>query len=118
MQTAVRVSGQGTALAQQLAGEVVATETAEHAHGTSAGSWLAETTRLTRKEASALLYAGRDLARFPAVAWATLDGGADRWTIDLRPDGVPQVRPPAYVDRARAPRIHTRYLMVTTPSVP
>jgi hypothetical protein len=68
------VAGQGTALAQQLAGEVVATEAAEHAHGTSAGSWLAETTRLTRKEASALLYAGRDLSRFPAVAWATLDG--------------------------------------------
>jgi len=74
LQTAVRVAGQGTALTQQLAGEIVATEAAEHAHGTSAGSWLAETTRLTRKEASALLYAGRDLARFPAVAWATLDG--------------------------------------------
>lgn len=75
LQTAVRVAGQGTALAQQLAGEVVATEAAEHAHGTSAGSWLAETTRLTRKEAAALLYTGRDLLRFPAVAPATLDGG-------------------------------------------
>ncbi len=74
LQAAVRVAGQGTALAQQLAGEVVATEAAGHAHGTSAGSWLAETTQLTRKEAAALLYAGRDLSRFPAVAWATLDG--------------------------------------------
>ncbi len=74
LHTAVRVAGQGTALAQQLAGEVVATEAAEHAHGTSAGSWLAETTRLTRKEAGALLYAGRDLSRFPAVASATLVG--------------------------------------------
>lgn len=55
LQTAVRVAGQGAALTQQLAGEVVATEAAEHAHGTSAGSWLAETTLLTRKEASALL---------------------------------------------------------------
>lgn len=74
LQTAVRVAGQGTALAQQLAGEVVATEAAEHAHGTSAGSWLAETTRLTRKEAAALLYAGRDVSRFPGLATATLDG--------------------------------------------
>jgi hypothetical protein len=74
LQTAVRVAGQGTALVQQLAGEVVTTEAAEHAHGTGAGSWLAETTLLTRKEASALLYAGRDLSQFPAVAWATLDG--------------------------------------------
>ncbi|MGV8908438.1 MAG: DUF222 domain-containing protein [Propionicimonas sp.] len=74
LQMAVHVAGQGTALAQQLAGEVVATEAAEHAHGTSAGSWLAETTRLTRKEAAALLYAGRDLSRFPAVAAATLGG--------------------------------------------
>ncbi len=74
LQTAVRVAGQGTALVQQLAGEVVTTEAAEHAHGTSAGSWLAETTLLTRKEASALLYAGRELSRFPAVAAATLDG--------------------------------------------
>jgi len=73
LQTAVRVSGQG-ALVQQLAGEVVATEAAEHAHGTHAGSWLAETTQLTRNEAAALLYAGRDLSRFPAVAWASLDG--------------------------------------------
>jgi hypothetical protein len=31
LQTAVRVAGQGTALAQQLAGEVVASEAAEHA---------------------------------------------------------------------------------------
>ena len=74
LQTAVRVAGQGAALTQQLAGEVVATEAAEHAHGTSAGSWLAETTLLTRKEASALLSAGRELSRFPAVAAATLDG--------------------------------------------
>ena len=74
LQVAVRVAGQGTALAQQLAGEVVVTEAAEHAHGTSAGSWLAETTRLTRKEAAALLYAGRDVSRFPALATATLDG--------------------------------------------
>jgi hypothetical protein len=35
---------------------------------------------------------------------------AQRWTIELRPDGTPQVRPPPYVDRTRAPRIHTRYL--------
>ena len=74
LQTAVRVAGRGTALAQHLAGEVVVTEAAEQAHGTSAGSWLAETSRLTRKEAAALLYAGRDLSRFPAVASATLDG--------------------------------------------
>ena len=74
LQMAVRVAGQGTALAQHLAGEVVATEAAEHAHGTSAGSWLTATTRLTRKEAAALLYAGRDLSRFPAVSSATLAG--------------------------------------------
>ena len=76
LQTSVRVSGLATALAQQLAGEVVTTEAAEHAHGTGAGSWLAETTRLTRKEAAALLFAGRDLSRFPIVSAASLEGAA------------------------------------------
>ncbi|HSK33832.1 MAG TPA: hypothetical protein VK903_10135 [Propionicimonas sp.] len=78
LQTAVRVAGQGTALTQQRAGEIVATEAAEHAHRTSAGSWLAETTRLTRKEASALLYAGRDLTRFPAARPSGLSASTSR----------------------------------------
>lgn len=74
LQSAVRVAGRCTALAQLLAAEVVTTEAAEHAHGTGAGSWLAETTNLTRTEAAALLFAGRDLSRFPTVASAAIAG--------------------------------------------
>ncbi|MGC3993144.1 MAG: DUF222 domain-containing protein [Propionicimonas sp.] len=96
LQAAVQVAGRCTALAQRLAGEVVRAEAAEHAHGTGAASWLADTTRLTRREASALLYAGRDLEAFPHLAAATIDGAVlpqqarsiSRVLIDL-PDDLP-----------------------------
>lgn len=74
MQAAVRVAGRCAALAQTLGAEVAGTEAAEHAHGTGAASWLAETTRLTRREASALLQAGRDLTPLDRVRAATLNG--------------------------------------------
>ncbi|MCB0913080.1 MAG: DUF222 domain-containing protein, partial [Propionibacteriaceae bacterium] len=74
LQAAVRVAGRCTALAHTLGAEVVRTEAAEHAHGTGAATWRADTTRLTRREASALLYAGRDLASLDHVRAATLDG--------------------------------------------
>ncbi|MFT4109836.1 DUF222 domain-containing protein [Propionicimonas sp.] len=74
LQAAVQVAGRCTALAQALAGEVVQTEAAEHAHGTGAATWLADSTRLTRREASALLFAGRDLAALDRLRAACLAG--------------------------------------------
>lgn len=36
------------------------------------------------------------------------DPNAQRWEVRLRPDGVSEVLPPAFVDPTRRPRIHTR----------
>lgn len=74
LRCAVLVSGRCTALTQQLAAEVAATQAAEHEHGTSATTWLAHTTRLTPREAAALLFAGRDLTSYQALTTATLTG--------------------------------------------
>lgn len=38
------------------------------------------------------------------------DPTADRWSIRLREDGVPEVLPPARVDPQRRPRVHSRFL--------
>nr|WP_300144363.1 HNH endonuclease signature motif containing protein [Propionicimonas sp.] len=37
------------------------------------------------------------------------DPTADRWTLNLRHDGVPEIRPPARVDSTRKPRVHNRF---------
>lgn len=95
----VAVAGRCTALAQRLAAEAVSTEAAEHAHGTSVGSWLAETVRLTRKEAGALIHAGLDQARFAGIDLAALAGNVlpqqaramTRVLADL-PDDLPEAQ--------------------------
>ena len=71
---AVRVSGRLTVLTQRVAAEVEASRAAEHAYGTSTVTWLADATRLTRREAAALVRAGEDLARFPAIQRASAEG--------------------------------------------
>ncbi|MGC3995984.1 MAG: DUF222 domain-containing protein [Propionicimonas sp.] len=37
------------------------------------------------------------------------DPTADRWTIQLRPDGVPEILPPKRVDPTRKPRVHNKF---------
>ena len=37
------------------------------------------------------------------------DANADRWKVELRADGIPQVIPPKRVDPQQRPRIHTRF---------
>lgn len=68
------VAGQLLAVAALLAAEAEADGVALRAHGTSVGSWLAGTQRLTRREAHRLIGQGRDLARFPLVATAARAG--------------------------------------------
>ena len=36
--------------------------------------------------------------------------GADRWSVRLRGDGVPEIVPPTYVDPAQRTRVHARFL--------
>ena len=37
------------------------------------------------------------------------DPTADRWKIQLRPDGIPEILPPQRVDPSRRPRLHARF---------
>lgn len=55
---------------------VEASEAAMRAHGTTTVTWLAGELRYTRREASALVYQTRDLARFSQVHEALVEGTA------------------------------------------
>lgn len=74
IQTAQRVRDRMDALLLALVAEADAVEATQLAHGTSTTTWLADTQRLTRREAARLLRRASELSECPQVKQAALDG--------------------------------------------
>ncbi|MFT3859944.1 DUF222 domain-containing protein [Micropruina sp.] len=71
---AVRLGSRVQAWQQALAAGIEADEVALRAYNTPTGTWLADATRLTRREAQRLVKAGQGLAQFPTLGAAALRG--------------------------------------------
>ncbi len=70
------LSGRFQALATVLLGQAEQTDAATEVNATDTRTWLADAHNLTRSQAGALVHQARDLARFPHLAGAYLDGVA------------------------------------------
>ncbi|MEA5055901.1 MAG: DUF222 domain-containing protein [Propionicimonas sp.] len=101
---ALRVDAQLNAWLRQWAARLDTNQAVWREHGTSATSWLADVANLTRREATALINAGHEQARFPIIGDAALTGQilpTQAAAISSVLDDLPPEFPTDIVDRGQ-----------------